>query len=60
MVYYTILETPMDNFEHLQKVMKLLNESEDELKVLREYLDTDEKKVINDTINHYITIRDNL
>jgi len=50
----------MNNFEHIQKIMELLNNSEDELKVLRDYVDMEEKNVINETLRMYIPIRDNL
>ena len=50
----------MNNFEHIQMIMNLLNESEDELKVLRDNVDLPEKEVINKTIPFYTTIRDNL
>ena len=50
----------MNNFEQIQKVMSLLNESEEEIKVLRDYVDMKEKEVINQTILLYTTIRDNL
>ena len=50
----------MNNFEHIQEIMKLLNSSEDELKVLRDYLDIKEKDIVNNTIGMYSHIRDNL
>ena len=48
----------MNNFEHIQKIMNLLNESEDELKVLRDNVDLREKEVINKMIPLYTTLRD--
>ena len=50
----------MNNFEHIQMIMNLLNESEDELKVLRDNVDLPEKEVINKTIPFYTTIRDKM
>lgn len=55
----------MDNdfdfqLEQLEKVKILLGLSFDELKVLRDYVDTDEKEIINQTIDLYTPIRTNL